>query len=117
MLGLPDSLKRLSEDASLRFVQWLTSRTQQGVAQWQVWPHRMRTFIAGPNGPMLIQFVVDSAPQGPHTWRLFSITSSSGIELLRAAPPATVHAGTQLASAIDVLFQTASTQASAHFIA
>lgn len=104
MFGLPDSLRRLSEEASFHFVQWLTTRTQQRVAVWQVCPHRMSTFIAGPHGPMLIQFVVSSAPQDPHSWRLFTITSSSGIELLRATPTANVHTGPPLASAIDVLF-------------
>jgi len=108
MLSLPDSLKRLSEDASFRFVQWLSTCTEQRVARWQVCPHTMRTFIAGPHGPMLIQFVVNSAPQGPRSWRLFTITSSSGIELLRTTPPANAHADTPFVSAIDVLFLTVS---------
>jgi len=101
MLGLPDSLKQLSEDASLHFVQWLITRTQQRFATWQLCPYRMRTFIAGPHGPMLIQFVVNSAPQA--RWRLFTITSSCGIELLRATPE-----NAAFASAVDVLVLTIS---------
>jgi len=109
MVGVPDCPKRLSEDASLHFVQGLTTRTRQHVARWQVCPHTMRTFIAGPHGPTLIHFVVDSAPpHGSHSWRLFALTSLSGIELLHAAPPANVHSGTPFASAIDRLFLTVS---------
>jgi len=105
MLGRQDSLKGLSQDASLHFVQWLTTRTKQRFASWQVWHHGMRTFIAGPRGPMLVQFVGSSPP---YSWRLFTITSSSGIELLRATPPVNVHAVSLFTSAIDMLFLTIS---------
>ena len=108
MIGIPDSLKRLSEDASLHFVQWLTTCTQKHVVRWQVCLHTMRTFIAGPHGPMLIQFVVDSAPHGSQSWHLLTFTSASGIELLRAAPPPTDQAYPSVASAIDLLFRTVS---------
>lgn len=104
MLGLRDSLKSLSKDASLCFVQWLTRRTQQRLVRWQVCPHRMMTFIAGLHGPMLIQFAVNSAPQAPHSWHLFSITSSSGVELFRATPSASNPTQSPFVSAIDLLF-------------
>jgi hypothetical protein len=55
---------------------------------------------------MLLQFVVHSSPLGLQSWRLFTITSSSGVELFRAAPLATAQTGPRLASAIDVLFLT-----------
>ena len=108
MARLPDSLKPLSEDGSLHFVQWLTTCTRQHFARWQVCSDRMRTFIAGAHGPMLIQFVMNSAPQDTHNWRLFTITSPSGIELLHATRPANAQIGPLFASAIDVLFQTVS---------
>jgi hypothetical protein len=101
---LPGSLKWLSEDASLHFVQWLTACAQQCFARWQVCPHTMRTFVAGPHGPMLIQFFVDSAPLGLQSWRLLTITSSSGVELFRDSAPANAKIGSRLASAIDMLF-------------
>jgi len=57
---------------------------------------------------MLIQFVVNSAPGDLHNWRLFTITSSSGTELLHAKRPTNTQPGPPFSSAIDVLFRTVS---------
>jgi hypothetical protein len=40
MRGSPDPFKRLSEDAILDFVKWLTSRTLERAAKWQVYALR-----------------------------------------------------------------------------
>jgi hypothetical protein len=106
MRGSPGPFKRLSEDATLDFVKWLTTRTQQRVATWQVCPCVMRTFIPGPHGPLLIQFAVDATLPRPRAWRLFTVTRAAGGELIRATPTTNRETAPPSACAIDALFFT-----------
>ena len=109
MRGSPGPSKRLSEDAILDFVKWLTTRTQQRAAQWQVCTCVIRTFIPGPRGPLLIQFTVDPTLPRLQAWRLFTVTGAAGSELIRTMSPTNQDATPPSTCAIDALFYTIST--------
>src|SRR5215472_14831783 len=70
-------------DASAVLVQWLTTRTLEGCAQWETLPNGLISHLTG---SMFAQFITHTTQQG-HIWRLFRIRDNNG-ELLRTAAPA-----------------------------
>jgi len=89
------------DDACAALVQWLTTRTLEGRAQWEMHPNGLISHLAG---SMFAQFITHATPQG-QVWRLFRVRDNNG-ELLRTAAPASTTDTTPLSVAVEALFLT-----------
>jgi len=89
------------DDACAALVQWLTTRTLEGRAQWEMHPNGLISHLAG---SMFAQFITHATPQG-QVWRLFRVRDNNG-ELLRTAAPASTTETTPLSVAVEALFLT-----------
>ena len=90
------------DDACAAVVQWLTTRTLEGRAQWEMHPNGLISHLAG---SMFAQFITHATPQG-QVWRLFRVRDNNGELLLRTAAPASTTDTTPLSVAVEALFLT-----------
>lgn len=96
------------DEASTRFVNWLTEITQRGHVQWE---KRSNSLTATVGDEMLVQFLTETK-NGNQVWRLFVVRDRYG-ELLRLVPPdSIVMENHQFARAADALFAAVKVQAS-----
>jgi len=71
------------DDACAALVQWLTTRTLEGRAQWEMHPNGLISHLAG---SMFAQFITHATPQG-QVWRLFRVRDNNGELPVRLHPP------------------------------
>ena len=92
------------ERRRLRFLSWLTSRTRSGRTQWRALGDIASTSMLGIDGRMFVRFEAYRTTEGRQGWRRFTVTDSSGHELIHAgssdAPDSSV-----LPLALDTLFE------------
>jgi len=66
----------------LGFVDWLTTRTNNGVVRWEVKPNLISTKLLG---PLLAEFVIVPVAASV-AWTEFTIRDDEGKEVFRACP-------------------------------
>ena len=73
----------LSDDPSIEFVNFLTTRTEEGRIKWNA---NLNVFETHLPVAVTAQFLTESTPLGGRTWRLFLLRDSRREELIRAFP-------------------------------
>jgi len=91
----------LHDDYSTAFVQWLTTRTIEGLALWE---NRPNGLISRLSGSMFVQFITCASPWG-QAWRLFTVRDSNGELFQTTASTAGIETA-PLAAAVQALFLT-----------
>ena len=91
----------LSDDPSIEFVNFLTTRTEEGHIKWNVYLNVIETHLPV---AMTAQFLTQSTPLDGRTWRLFLLRDSRRDELIRAFPTTDLTTNPRLICALDALF-------------